>query len=183
MSAPPTGADRRGFTLLELVVVVIIVCILILVAMAKMWDLQASAERATMAYNVGALRSALALHFAAAVVGNDTEGLGSLTGSNPMALLNQRPGNYLGEFEGVDPATLEAGNWYFDRRQKMLIYLIGNDHFFHSPLAGPPRVRWAVRLDFADQNGNGAYEPQVDQLEGVSLVPAEEYQWRRGDKI
>lgn len=171
-------AGQRGFTLLELVVVVIVVSILFLAALNKMWTLQTTAERATMEYNIGALRSALALQFVDRIVRQDEEGIRRLAGSNPMTLLNQIPGNYLGEREGVDPATLESGNWYFDRQHKTLIYLVKNSHFFRSTLSGPPRVRWSVTLDFAAPQPNSGPEPPLDRLEGISLLPLERYVWR-----
>lgn len=179
---PATGRQRRhgqaGFTLLELVVVVIVVCILFLAALDKMWQLQATAERGVMEYNIGALRSALALSFAARLVYRDEEGIRQLAGSNPMALLNQIPGNYLGELDGVDPATLQAGHWYFDQRQKMLIYLVKNSHFFRSDLAGPPRLRWTVRLDYAAPGRGAGPQAGGPRLEGISLVSQEGYVWR-----
>lgn len=171
-------SGQRGFTLLELIVVVCVVCALFLTALNKTWELQTTAERATMEYNVGALRSALALQFVAKIVQQDEEGIAQLAGINPMVLLNQVPGNYLGEFDGVDPTTLKVGNWYFDQRQKMLVYLVRNSHFFRSPLSGPPRVRWSVRLDFAAPGGSAASGSAKDHLEGISLVPQEGYFWR-----
>lgn len=173
-----TVTGQRGFTLLELVVVVIVVSLLFLAALDKMWALQATAERATMEYNIGTLRSALALQFVARIVRKDEEGIRQLAGSNPMMLLNQIPGNYLGELDGVDPATLEQGNWYFDRRQKILIYLVKHSYFFHSTLTGPPRVRWSVQLDFAVPKPDSGPERPLNQLEGISLLPLEKYVWR-----
>lgn len=173
-----TVAGQGGFTLLELVVVVIVVSLLFLAALDKMWMLQTTAERATMEYNVGALRSALALQFVNRIVRKDEEGIRLLAGSNPMTMLNQVPGNYLGELEGVDPTTLEGGNWYFDRRQKVLVYLVRNSHFFRSTLTGPPRVRWSVELDFAAPDRSGGSGEAGEQLQGISLLPLERYVWR-----
>jgi len=170
--------NEKGYTLLELVVVVIIVCILFLVALDKLWELQTTAERATMEYNVGALRSALALQFVDRIVHGDEEGIRALAGSNPMTMLNQIPGNYLGEFENIDPATLESGNWYFDKRQKLLVYLVRNSHFFRSSLSGPARVRWSVHLDIATRSRNDGSGAVVEKLEGISLVPQDLYVWR-----
>ena len=172
-----SAAGHGGYTLLELIVVVVIVCLLLLAALDKMWELQTTAERATMEYNVGALRSALALQFVARIVRHDEEGIAQLAGINPMLLLNQVPGNYLGEFDGVDPTTLEVGNWYFDQRQKMLVYLVRNSHFFRSTLAGPARVQWVVRLDL----GGDGFAVGKQKVEGISLVPQEGYVWREKD--
>lgn len=173
-----TVSGQGGFTLLELVVVVIVVSVLFLAALNKVWSLQTTVERTTMDYNIGALRSALALQFVAMIVRKDEEGIRQLAGSNPMTLLNQRPGNYLGEFTGVDPASLESGHWYFDRQQKVLTYLVKNRQFFQSVLSGPPRVRWSVRLDVATPDSSISSGLALDQLEGLSLVPMEGYVWR-----
>lgn len=181
------GGERRnglscsgqgGFTFLELVVVVIVVSILFLAALDKMWTLQTTVERTTMEYNLGTMRSALALQFVDRIVRKDEAGIRQLAGSNPMSFLNQRPGNYLGEFDGADPSTLERGNWYFDRQQKVLVYLVNNQQFFHSVLSGPPRVRWFVKLDGAASGSGPQPEPPLEQLEGISLVPLEVYVWR-----
>ena len=141
-------------------------------------SLQTTVERTTMEYNIGTMRSALALQFVDRIVRKDEAGIRQLAGSNPMSFLNQRPGNYLGEFEGVDPTTLERGNWYFDRQQKILVYLVKNQQFFHSVLAGAPRVRWSVQPDYATSGPGPQPEPPLDQLEGISLVPLEVYVWR-----
>lgn len=172
-----SAAGQSGYTLLELVVVVVIVCLLFLVALDKMWELQTTAERATMEYNVGALRSALALQFVARIVRQEEEGMMALAGSNPMTFLNQVPANYLGELDNVDPVTLERGNWYFDKRQKLLVYLVRNSHFFRSTLAGPARVQWAVRLDL----GGDGFAIGKQKVEGISLVSQESYIWREKD--
>jgi hypothetical protein len=98
-----------------------------------------------------------------------------------MTLLNQRPGNYLGELEGADPATLERGNWYFDRQKKVLVYLVKHRQFFHSSLSGPPRVRWSVEIDYAVPKLSSGPGPPLDRLEGVSLKLLEGYVWREED--
>jgi prepilin-type N-terminal cleavage/methylation domain-containing protein len=56
--------DRKGFTLIELVMVIVIIGILAAVAIPKFMSLKADAERAVCQSNVGAIRTALSNFYA-----------------------------------------------------------------------------------------------------------------------
>jgi general secretion pathway protein G len=116
---------------------------------------------------------------AESIVKSKVADLQALEGSNPMTLLAETPHNYLGERDGVDPATLEDGNWYFDKRDKTLVYLVRNKGFFTGGPPKPPRARFAVRLVYSDKNGNGAFDRGADAVEGLRLSPVEAYSWSR----
>lgn len=93
------------------------------------------------------------------------------------ALSGSLGGRYLGEFESLDPATVAAGHWYFDRADAALVYRVRNAEFFRSPLPGPARVRLRLDLLFDDLDENGEYNPGAEQLSGVVLRPLDDFQW------
>ena len=178
----PRGCVRRcnrGFSLLELVIVIVIISVLMVLAMSRLLALMVDAERVTMESVAGALRSAIGMKVAENIVKSKVAELPAFEGSNPMALLAETPHNYLGELDGADPAKLEDGQWYFDKRDKALVYLVRNKGFFAGGQLDPPRARFAVRLIYSDSNGNGVYDPGKDVIEGLRLSPVEKYSWSR----
>lgn len=94
-----------------------------------------------------------------------------------MDRLAELPTNYLGELEGSDPEKLEDGNWYFDRGDKVLVYLVRNKTHFSGGAANPPRARFAATVAYSDKNGNGRFDAGVDVVEGLRLAPLEPYRW------
>ena len=170
---------NKGFSLLELVIVIVIISVLMVLAMSRLLALMVDAERVTMESVAGTLRSAIGMKVAQAIVKSRISELPALEGSNPMALLAETPRNYLGELDGVDPSKLEDGNWYYDRRDKALVYLVHHKSFFSGGQADPPRARFAVRLVYSDRNGNGFFDQGKDMIEGLRLSPVEKYSWSR----
>jgi prepilin-type N-terminal cleavage/methylation domain-containing protein len=170
---------NEGFSLLELVVVIVIISVLLVLAISRLLALMVDAERVTMESVAGTLRSAIGMKVAESIVKSKVPELRAFEGSNPMALLAETPRNYLGELDGGDPAKLEDGNWYFDQRDKTLVYLVRNKGFFVGGHPGPPRARFALRLVYSDRNGNGVFDPGVDVIEGLRLSPVEKYSWSR----
>jgi len=168
-----------GFSLLELVVVIVLIALLMQIAIARLLALQADAERVAMDTMIGTLRSALGMKVAESLVRDATAQLPALEGSNPTERLAELPRNYVGEFEAPPPGTIEDGNWYFDRADRTLVYLVRNRTHFSGGAADPPRARFSVKLVYADKNGNGRFEAGIDAVEGLSLAPVEPYQWVR----
>lgn len=168
-----------GFSLLELVVVIVIISVLMVFAISRLLALVVDAERVTMETVAGTLRSALGMKVAESIVKSKISELPTYVGSNPMALLAETPRNYLGELDGADPAGLEDGNWYFDKRDKTLVYLVRNKGFFVGGLAAPPRARFTVNLVYSDRNGSGAFDAGVDEIQGLRLGSMESYSWYR----
>ena len=172
-----SGQSERGFSLLELVVVIVIISILLTVAVSRLLALQVDAERVAMETVAGTLRSAIGIKVAEHIVRQNIAGLKDLEGSNPMDRLAELPRNYLGELDGLDPSRLEDGNWYFDTRSRVLVYLVRNKGFFTGGLGDPPRAGFAIRLVYADRNSNGVFDPGVDSVEGLRLVAVAPYAW------
>jgi general secretion pathway protein G len=168
---------QQGFTLLELVVVISIISILFVYAAERLLKLQVEAERVSVLQIKGILQSALAMQIAEHIVHHRLAELDKLIGSNPMDLLAQKPDNYLGVREHVDPATIEGGRWYYAKDEKALIYRVRNDDYFRSPLPGPARIRLRIVPVYDDNNGDGRFERGVDTLKGLSLAALEPYEW------
>ncbi len=160
---------ERGFTLLELVVVIAVIALLLTVAIGHLWVLQKEAEATAMEQVLGTLRSALGMKVASDLVNDDIADLRRLTGSNPMRELAQTPKNYLGVFDGVNPASIPGGHWYFDRHSRMLIYRVRNGDYFSGGLGSPARAGFTIRIAQAQHTHGEAV--------GAMLVAVAPYRW------
>ena len=168
----------RGFSLLELLIVIVVVGLLLAIAVERLLKMRFEAERAMVQSVMSALRSALYLDFAAAATSGRMARLDTAGGSNPMALLAERPETYAGEFFGADPKLFEPGTWYFDTRDRTLVYMVRFPERFVTPLGGPPRARLKVEPDYDDLDGNGRFDPGRDPVRGLKLVPVEAFYWK-----
>jgi general secretion pathway protein G len=169
---------ERGFSLFELIIVIVILSVLLVVAVDRLLRLRFEAERATVQSVIGALRSALYIEFAAAAARNELGRMELAGGSNPVLRLAERPDGYAGEFFGADPALFDPGTWYFDTRDRTLVYLVRFPDAFVSPLSGPPRLRLAIEPDYDDLDRNGRFDPGRDPVRGLKLLPLEPYYWK-----
>lgn len=171
------GHGCGGFTLLELVVVVTLISFLAVIALARLLSLQADAERVTVENVVGALRSALGMTVAESIVRGETPRLAALEAANPMDRLAEVPTNYRGEMDRVDPERLEDGNWYFDRSDRTLVYLVRNKANFSGGVKNLPQIRFKVTVVYTDRNRNGQRDAETETIEGLRLAPTEPYRW------
>lgn len=171
--------ERRGFSLLELVIVIIIISLLTVVAIDRLLRLRFEAERVMVDSMLSGLRSALYIEFAGAAVRGRADAVAAAAaGSNPMKLLAERPDTYAGEYAAADPAAVAPGSWYFDTRDRTLVYVVRFPEQFSSPLPGPARARWRVEPDYDDVDGNGRFDPGRDSARGLRLVWVEPYSWK-----
>lgn len=171
------NSKERGFSLIEVVIVVILISILYIIGVGKLLEMRVDAESVALENAVGTLRSALSIEVAAHIARDNMQGLYALEGSNPMNRLSEKPRNYLGELAGPDPATIEGGEWYFDTRDATLVYRVKYADHFKTTLLGPPRARFAVRLDYDDVNGNRVFDTGMEEIRGVRLDALESYAW------
>jgi prepilin-type N-terminal cleavage/methylation domain-containing protein len=176
--------NERGFSLLELLIAIVIISVLLVFAADRLLALRFEAERTMVQSVIGALRSALYIDFAAAAARGELSSMDVAGGSNPMLRLAEKPDGYAGEFFGADPALFEPGTWYFDTRDRALVYVVRFPEPFVSPLGAPPRLRLAVQPDYDDLDRNGRFDPGRDPVRGLKLVPLEPFHWRneRGAK-
>ena len=177
--ASPGPGRQRGLSLLELAVVLIIVSVLLWVVGTRTDQLQEFAEQAVTEQVVGALQRALGMKFAEYLVKGDTRRIEALEASNPMDFLAQVPKNYLGALRQPKPEAIEAGHWYFDAGRRILVYQVRNGERVEGGARNPVRLRWMVRLQYEDRNGNKVFDPGFEQAVGVELVPVEPFRWKR----
>jgi general secretion pathway protein G len=168
--------NQRGFTILELVVVIIVISILGLFAIDRIWALRIAAEQAAVTQIVGNIRSALGLEVAKLALAGKMNAVAKLENSNPVTLLAQAPSNYAGEKNDSSEMT-ESGSWYFDKELKTLTYNVIYTDNFRTELDGIPRIRYRIKLIYNDENKNNRFDPNVDAIGGLDLLPLEKYSW------
>lgn len=176
---PHRGRWQHGFSLLELAVVLVIVSVLLWVIGTRIFGIQRFAEQVATEQAVGALQSALGTKFAEYYVRGETKRIEALAASNPMDNLARVPKTYLGALRQPKPATIQGGHWYFDAGKRVLVYQVRNAAQIDGGVSNPTRLRWVVRLEYEDRNGNKVFDSGVEQVVGVQLVPLEPFRWKR----
>ena len=172
---------QTGFTLLELIVVIIVISILGLFAIDRIWSLRIAAEQVAVTQIIGNIRSALGLEVARLALDRKMSSVAKLDKSNPIPLLAQAPNNYRGVIGGNDYIT-EPGVWYFDNKQKALIYNVIYKENFKTTLTGLPRIRHRIKLIYNDQNNNNRFDVRYDSIGGLDLLPIEKFSWNVNSK-
>ena len=119
-----------GFTLFEFAVAAIIVALLAGVLVNRIRFYQEQTEMARLEQTVGILRAALQFKVSRLVVANKEHEFSGIVDENPIEWLVERPKNYLGEYYSPQVNTLPKGNWYYDRSDKSLNYLLDNEKSF-----------------------------------------------------
>jgi prepilin-type N-terminal cleavage/methylation domain-containing protein len=168
---------HRGFSLLELVIVIILVVILFAVAVDRLMPLRGEAEAAHVASTIGSLRSALGLEAARQVTREGIDALPALATVNPMTLLQQRPDQYAGARASGRADDYLPGSWYFESDTGMLAYRVRFPQYLDGSPTQPVILRWSVDLQFDDQSGSGAFDPEHDRLHGIALIPTHTHRW------
>ena len=168
--------SASGFSLFEFLVVVTSIALLGGVLLERVRFYQEQAEKAAMEQMVGALRSALRLQIAERL-SKGRQGLAELLGQNPMDWMIGKPLNYPGERPSAEPGKASGGSWYFDRRDRCLVYVVGNGRHFAPNAVGRKEVRYQVQ-PFIGGKPQAAENPADKQvIDGVALVLLEPYQW------
>ena len=167
---------HRGFTLLELVVVIFVISWLGLFAIDRIFALRIAAEQASVKQVVGIIKSALGLEVAQLALEGKMSSVAKLNKTNPIELLAQKPNNYIGEKTDSDH-IIEPGVWYFDKKQKALIYNVRYSETFITSLKGLPRIRHHIKLVYNDRNKNNRFDARYDSIAGLDLFPIEKFSW------
>jgi general secretion pathway protein G len=164
----------RGFTLLELMLVVLIIGVLGVVLLDRMRYYQEAAEKAAMEQTVTHLRSALRLQIAERLVRGNGQ-MAALLQANPVDWLTPPPNNYVGERFAPKAGEIVGGNWYFDLKDRQLVYLVGlGRHFSPDPL-GRKQVRFALRpVAKSTQEQTSA---AANEIQGIVLAEVVPYRW------
>ena len=122
--------SHGGFTLFELTVVVMVAGVLIIVFLSRVMFYRNEAERLAFQQTITALRTETSLQTYGRLIANRTGEIAALVGRNPINWLEQKPPNYLGEFYSPNTKKLASGNWFFDRSDGTLVYLLNEGNTF-----------------------------------------------------
>lgn len=156
---------RRGFTLLELVVVIALISVLLTVAVTRLADYVREAERIAVLNLEGQLRNALTLETARRLLNDDDEAVVALEHANPMRLMLEAPYNYAGELVPEEHYRVAPRHWFFDLGSNQLVYRRGGS----TRGDGQQDIRYDVRLAYRDRDGDGRFAVRADELLGVRL--------------
>jgi len=140
-------------------------------------ELRVDAERTTMQQVLGSLRSGMSIDIADKITKNTIHEIAESVGQNPMIWLSERPENYIGVKNEADPTDIEPGNWYFDEYYGYLIYRVSNAEYFKNSKQSTAIARFRVELDYTDNDDDGEYYPDIDEIHGLRLAAVEPYQW------
>jgi type II secretory pathway pseudopilin PulG len=141
---------QGGITFFESAVAAIIVGVLGAVLLTRLVYYQEQAELAAATRTANQLRAALALKLAHIYAGNRQAELPALAGQNPMEWLAEKPANYAGEYYAPARGEVAAGQWYFDRSGRKLVYLLAEGKFFNG--ARPKALQFKVSFSGPAQN-------------------------------
>lgn len=162
---------QHGFTLFELAVTVSIIGILAAALLSRVLMYQEQAERVAMENVVGVLRSALGMKAAQLAAQGRSGEMSKLLTINPMDLLAQKPANYAGEVDSPQNGKISPGNWYFIRKQLLLVYIARTGATFQ--VSNSHQFTYKVELIRDTDGANGpklAETSNSTTIEGVVLT-------------
>ncbi|TCV85211.1 pilus assembly FimT family protein [Sulfurirhabdus autotrophica] len=165
-------SKHQGFSLFELMVISVLISILAIVLINRLLYYQELAEKADMEYKATELQSGLRLRMAKLLIEGRAQEYSKLALENPFDWVENKPGNYVGQFKNANPKQLPAGSWYYDLTRHTLVYLVRNGNHFQSGIAGEKQVRYQVKL-IRNPPGVGVDQP----FASIKLVLIESYQW------
>ncbi len=168
----------RAPSLRELLIIIFLLIIFIMVAMEKIWELRVAAERTAVTVMLGNMRSALGIEVARLAAQGRVQEIARHDGGDPMLVMRQPHPNYLGHISNADPAAIPGYNWYYDVDKGLLVYRVANEEAFETPLEGPARILFRLRLSFHDADGDGRYDHGIDAIRGLDVVSLHPYRWR-----
>ncbi len=87
-------------------------------------EAQAEIEKVILETKLNNLRLGMAEAWIHKSVTNQSIDIKALIGSNPMRMVAEKPGNYVGEYTQAPKAS--GAIWYFDTQKKQLIYVFND---------------------------------------------------------
>lgn len=142
--ALPQQIAQGGRGLFEFGAAVAIFGVLVAILLQRLNYYQEEAERVAVGQVVANIQSALKIRLAQGNLPGHGIDLDTLARQNPIELLATRPANYAGEYFSPTRQDVRPGNWYFDRYDKTLIYLLNSGKTFG--IAEPKQLKYKVKL-------------------------------------
>src|SRR5579859_3235109 len=175
MIVPSRPALQRGVSWVELIVSIVLLTIFLLVFLERALYYQEYGEMTAMEMTVANMRTGLRYKVADLIMNNRLSEIATLADENPINWLASPPENYLGEYDAAPPTDV-AGNWYFDRTQRELVYTVNNRRHFVPGSGGDYTLRYRAMPVQAQQaaTANGSRSQKW-----ISLVQVQGYVWLR----
>lgn len=176
-SQAPVPRRASGFTLFELIIVIILVALLSGVLLGRFLMYQEMAEKTAMEQTAGAVQSALTIQVANLIARGHPEDIPKLAAVNPMNFMAQTQGNYVGEFYEPRAGDIDTGTWYYDLKNKELVYTVHRGQHFESKGDGPKVVRYKVGIVY---NEGFPFAPAAairKEVGGAVLKLVAPYRW------
>jgi len=166
---------QRGASILEFAVCMALMGIFGFVLLERSLYYQEYAEKTAMESTAENIRTGLRYKVADLILANRMSEIATLADENPMNWLAEQPGNYLGELD-APPTSEPKGLWYFDRRNRELVYTVNNRRHYSPSMDRDFRVRYrAMRVSTGASSANAPVTADT----WVSLVTVGEYFWFR----
>lgn len=168
------GRDGQcGASFVEFAVSIAFIGIFVGVLLERALYYQEYAEKIAMESTVEHIRSGLRYKVADLILANRMSEIPSLADENPMNWLGERPPNYLGELDSV-PVDEPQGQWYFDKRNRELVYTVNNRRHFSPANYRDFSVRYRTMRISAGAVTDSSPNPAGTW---VSVVLIAEYGW------
>ena len=161
----PAVRRMRGVTRFEFAACAVVFGILTGTLLHYLLRYRAEAELAGVRYQVASMRTALAGAVMRAELAGNPAAVQALVGSNPVKLLQSAPPGYRGERDGQNDKDIPAGSWFFDRKQRTIVYLFTGNKTF----SDTHHVRWGFRVESLCLPTNNAKPPGTPGKLSVAL--------------
>jgi prepilin-type N-terminal cleavage/methylation domain-containing protein len=174
----PPRRRASGFSLFELVVVVTLIAILAAVLLQYLVEYTERAEKAAMEQVIGALRAGLHMRVAGLIARGADNEIKALAEQNPMDWLSDKPHTYVGtRYGAAAPELVAPGSWYYDLRDKHLVYRVLRARHLEAPDNAEHDIRFKVWIDEGTlPSGEYLAEP-LRGIRRAELAPVETYRW------
>jgi general secretion pathway protein G len=169
-------SSKRGFTLIELVIVITLIVVLMGLFLNRALFYMEQAEKTAMDEVAGAIQSALAMQYGQILTRGKPSDIGALAKDNPMNWLQKKPRNYAGEYYDPTSAAVGSGRWVFDLRSRDLIYVVRSASYFKPGKDGKKWVRFHVAINY-EPSRLPSLQNAPHELTGLVFEPVEPYSW------